>query len=104
MTFESIRLQIAELLNITYVDTVFFTFNNWSIVHILGAFLFGFFATKIKKMWFLYFVIVWEMFEMFASANTKYFLLEPISDMLWDIVFTFGFFVLGKKLKKKQKV
>jgi len=92
---ETLRLYIADFLNIIIINKYYLFVNLWSVVHFLSGVLLMFIFFKFKKLreihkFFRYFIIFlllvsWELFELYFYSKGIFFKIEGFRDIYWDI-------------------
>lgn len=114
MDFETIRINIAELLQTILFQNEFFYVDLWTIIHIFaGMILIWLLSIKRKNLmrfaWLFLLLVVWKFFEffMYGVIQTSYFQEETFKDITTDIAAGFaggvimGIYLVFKKKKKK---
>lgn len=93
MKLEPIRIAITEILQIELINTKYFFFSLWSVIHVLSGFIFmylikDFKLTKTKKIIFLSSILVlYEMIEFWATGMfPNYFIPEDLIDAFSDVI------------------
>lgn len=92
MELEPIRIAITEILQIELINTKFFFFSLWSVIHVLSGFLFmylikDFKLTKTNKIIILSLILVfYEIIEFWAIGTfPNFFLPETLIDAISDV-------------------
>ena len=99
-----IQNNISDFLNIVLIETDFFFFNLWSIVHFISGGIVIYYLIKkfkVKKPFVYLFgiLLAYELFEIYViSTGSNLFIVETNLDQLYDIIFGMvgGLFVKNK--------
>lgn len=106
---DSIRIPIADFLNIILFQNKYIFINIWSIIHLIFGVGIMYFLIKWKIKWkysiLLVLLIVWELFEYFLYGiiQSSLFIPELFIDVIYDILIgMFGGFIATLIWKNKH--
>lgn len=92
LQLESIRLAITKILQIELINTKYFFFSLWSVIHVFSGIFLMFFIDKLKTtkttkiLTLSSILILYEMIEFWATGRfTYFFIAEDLVDALSDV-------------------
>ena len=88
--------KLAEILNVIIIENKIMIINLWSFVHIGAGVLLGL-LKFIKPVWGVVLILLYEVIEFILARTTSLFRVEPMVDIIWDLVLTIGFYLLAYK-------
>ena len=92
--------QLVEFLNTTLIRYSFFILNYWSFVHLFSGVIFYFLFPKKFKLW-IWINIIFEIVEYSLGLGGNPLFVEEVVDILWDVVWSLGGFLIAKYIKEK---
>jgi len=104
--------EIVDFLGKVHYQNSFFFLNNWSFVHLGAGVLFYFVLSWVFPKWSLKKkILMWvvldflyEVVEFILGSGGHPLFVEEVVDIVWDLIFTIGAFILtGWLVEKKNK-